>query len=505
MPAWSDPSRSRPAWGSLPSRSYARRFQSGGNLYDEGFLLTFADRVSRGAVVHRDFYSNYGPGGPWLLGGLFRLFGPHVWTERVLGGAARLLLAMALFAAGSRVGVAYGAAAFLICTVWGVVLGPAAYAWVLGVALVTAGVVLGASPGARQGRAWPAVAGLLVGLAALFRVELLAVGLVAATPALVQGRSRFGPARERAPFRLAWFGGLLAGLLPLAVHVAVAGPRVVFDNLVIYPVLLAGPARHLPIPPTEPRALAFFLMATGAAAAAAVVAFLALRRRFENPSDLVVASVALLSLALSPEVLQRLDIDHLSLVAMVSVSALPIYVGYRYASSAAWHPGRRSLTAVCALLVLPVVFAGVRVAPAYEVRSHGREFYFASAAMADATRAAIADLDRLGRPGRRLIVAPADLYRSPLDDADIYWLLPQLDPGTYFIQFDPGVTNRAGSDLDREIAASSLLVLTQYDADFPDSYVPSNPAGAAPSAAVRANFCEVAQHPPYTILSRCSH
>ena len=52
------------------------------NLYDEGIILTGADRVSAGAVVHRDFYFLYGPAQLHITSLLFKLFSPSVLVER---------------------------------------------------------------------------------------------------------------------------------------------------------------------------------------------------------------------------------------------------------------------------------------------------------------------------------------------------------------------------------------------------------------------------------------
>ena len=54
------------------------------NIYDEGIVLTAAMRVAAGEIIHRDFYTNYGPAPYYLVSCLFKLFGQHVLVERVL-------------------------------------------------------------------------------------------------------------------------------------------------------------------------------------------------------------------------------------------------------------------------------------------------------------------------------------------------------------------------------------------------------------------------------------
>lgn len=53
------------------------------DTYDEGIILTGAMRVAAGAVPHRDFYTNFGPGQFYVLSGLFDLFGQTVLVERL--------------------------------------------------------------------------------------------------------------------------------------------------------------------------------------------------------------------------------------------------------------------------------------------------------------------------------------------------------------------------------------------------------------------------------------
>ena len=51
--------------------------------YDEGLIVTGASRVAAGAVPHRDFYTNYGPGQFYVLAFAFKIFGPSLLVERI--------------------------------------------------------------------------------------------------------------------------------------------------------------------------------------------------------------------------------------------------------------------------------------------------------------------------------------------------------------------------------------------------------------------------------------
>jgi len=58
-------------------------------MYDEGLILTGAMQVAAGAVPHRDFCANYGPGQFYVLAGLFDVFGQTVLVERLYDAAVK--------------------------------------------------------------------------------------------------------------------------------------------------------------------------------------------------------------------------------------------------------------------------------------------------------------------------------------------------------------------------------------------------------------------------------
>jgi hypothetical protein len=52
------------------------------NVYDEALILVGASRFATGAILHRDFYANYGPAQFYASAGLFKMFGTSVLVER---------------------------------------------------------------------------------------------------------------------------------------------------------------------------------------------------------------------------------------------------------------------------------------------------------------------------------------------------------------------------------------------------------------------------------------
>src|SRR3954471_11382504 len=66
--------------------------------HDEGLMLQAAARVADGQLPYRDFWWNYGPGQPFLLGALWKALGPSllVWrtVRTALAATAALLVGL---------------------------------------------------------------------------------------------------------------------------------------------------------------------------------------------------------------------------------------------------------------------------------------------------------------------------------------------------------------------------------------------------------------------------
>ncbi len=148
--------------------------------FDEGLMLQAAHRIAGGQVPYRDFLWAYGPAQPFLLGGLFKLFGVSLvqWRiVRVLSDAAVALLVYAFVRreASPRLALAgwFGAACFMA---------EPRSANPFPLALLAALAALYAVTGADADR-WVVVrAGLLTAVAAAFRLDF---GIYAAAGVLV--------------------------------------------------------------------------------------------------------------------------------------------------------------------------------------------------------------------------------------------------------------------------------------------------------------------------------
>ncbi|MEZ5372744.1 MAG: hypothetical protein R2704_08410 [Microthrixaceae bacterium] len=225
-----------------------------GPLYEEGFTVLHAELVLQGQTPGVDFHALYGPLGPWLMAGWFKLVGPSIGAQRVVG--ALLLIAIVL---GVRQllrpwgrNVATAAAVVTSITVYsaGTLV---AVAWWFGLAAVLWGVLLLRSPAADAGRrrrtdsariemVRRVVGGLLFGLALGFRPDLAVAVLLAGGATIWAGRRR-AQVRAMVPPVAA---GFAAGLLPLAIYTLQLGVADAWRVLVTGPFARSGPIEACP-------------------------------------------------------------------------------------------------------------------------------------------------------------------------------------------------------------------------------------------------------------------
>ncbi len=428
---------------------------------DEGLMLQAAARIAGGQVPYRDFWWFYPPGQPYVLGALHALLGPSLLTWRVLRVLADAVVAVLVYAlarrrAGERPALAAWAAAILAMAYpSGPHPFPVALAFALGALLAF--------------EARPALAGVLVGACAAWRIEFAvfaAAGILLARPA---GAARFAVATVAS-----------TAVLYLPVVIA-AGLGPSWRLLVDYPLTDFRDYQTLPFPLTydgplntsslggflsdsaEPLALFYLPLALVVGLAGAVTA-LAARR----PARLMIA-VGVFALGMVAYLLVRADLFHTApLAVLVAVLAAWALAGSRAGARAlpAARPAARALPVALAGLALAFAIAegldrrllvlrehtvalalpvadGVRVAP-----RQAREL-----------QAVVARIQRSVAPGRPIYVATrrADLVTSghPL----LYVLADRPNATRYDIPA-PGVVTSAPvqREIVRDLARTRLVV-----------------------------------------------
>lgn len=453
---------------------------------DEGQLLVYPELLLAGEVPHRDFEHVYGPGNVWLLAAVYRATGASIEAERAVGLTLRLVLVLSLYAASLFRGTLVATCVGLLSAAVLVPLGVAAYAWLTGLALAVAGLVLVGS--AEAGHLRRALGGgALAGASLLVRPDL-AVAVFAALVLLA--------ARTPAQARAIGVGALL-GLAPYGVHLAWAGPGNVVRGLILDPVLRTGPARLLSAPPlgTDDRVLLAVLLTSAAllVAASARAGLAAPRedRRFQ--------ALALFALALLPQALQYVDGVHLRYVAAVVVALAPLALA---------QLARRSLApalGALALLLVPQVGAtawslATFSAPVTFLEHQGRR-YPVPTSDAPVYSALLAAVEAHSTPGQRLFVGPADLRITEYGDTFLYHLLPRLPPGSFYTEMQPGVANGEDSRLAADLERTDVVVLDSRVSP-PVHLFPGRVGPDAPNEILRSRFRRVWQQGFLQLLVR---
>jgi len=253
-------------------------------LYDEGIALFGAERVAGGDVLHRDFYTLYGPGQFYSLALLFKLFSPSVLVERLWDTAERSAVVVLVFlvvaTAASRTAAWLAALAALT---WLGALGFYGYPVfpALAASLASLLLLMPAFAGVRSRRRL-LTAGLCVGLTGLFRYDVgvsvfSAESLVLGLCALWQAQTAGHRSRCLMGMVLPFWTGLGLVVLPLAAAYAAAGvlPDFVFD-VVTFPAHFYPQTRSRPFPVgaellASPSAISVYLPLLACALAAPAV------------------------------------------------------------------------------------------------------------------------------------------------------------------------------------------------------------------------------------------
>jgi len=497
-------------------------FRAPGPPMEEGFMIVFPERLLHGDIPNKDFLHLYGPGSIWTIAGFFKVFGVSMWTERLVGLLQLVLLISGVTVIGYRWG-RYIAA--LSGTITAIVIippiGVTALAWVggIGFAVWSVGVATRALDPGRDRERGLLVAGLLAGAALLFRPDLvLCLGLSLGVLFLF---ALDGAGRRRLAL------GAALGVSPYLVHLALAGPGNAVRGMVLEPVFDLRAGRRLPFPPPRDeytsflnRAFAFrkfpwplpapeqpmqifLFFCTLFGVAVLLVAIGVWAKRAGSPNGWRLVALSLLAFGLLYQTIQRADTAHMSWVGCVGLGLLPMFL-----AEAARLRGVRPVvahTVVLAPLALMLLFPHFTYRwyadyaaqsvdydrHFYSVDHDGRSFYYGRQDVGVAAEQMFADVDRLTEPGDRLIVGPGDLAVTPYSESYLYYLLPDLEPGTHYIEMDPGVANADDSGLADEVRAADVVILsTMYDNWF-EPNTSMEPGSQEPNDVLRDQFCLV--------------
>ncbi len=520
-----------PVWGLM-------RYQ--GPPMEEGFMLVFPEQLLQGNLPHRDFLHLYGPGSLWLLAGVYELFGTTITVERIVGLLQHAAVAYGMFALLRPFGRRIATTSAVVSIV--ILIGPlglSAMAWNAALAAAICSLAVGSAATRATGRratVLAVLAGVLGGAALLFRPDViiaLALGLGAMVLRL--------PRERRAPLLI----GTAATLLLYVPHVLTSGISASFRGMFLEPVFDLRGGRSLPVPPSWGEVDGFLQRAGGLRLTGWPLPMLELSQQIHLwfwlvPISIVVVLVgawlqrraapdsarttalwpaALFCAALITQALQRPDTAHLSWVTGVSFAlAIPAIWVIVTKVRPRWHPlARYGIAAglVALVMVAVIPFYPVRTYLdlvgqtfgrnrfGFEIEREERTFYFGSEEGAASAQRVVDLLDEMAEPGDTLITGPVDLARTNYSDAFFYHLFPDLEPGTRYIEMDPGIADAPDSGLAEELERNDWLILSDAWSGWTE---PNDSAGSGdegPNDVVRDQYCMVEDAGMFRLMRRC--
>jgi hypothetical protein len=160
------------------------------SIYDEGLICYGAERVLRGGVPYRDFWTAYGPGQFYLLAGVFKIFGVSLLIARVYTFTVEWLVSLLAYAIGRKLSSPLGGLASCISVaVWLNFDRTVLYPPVPAALFVLAGFL--ALAHSRRNTKFILLAGLFAGCATLIRQDMGTYALVVQS-AMIAARRVFG-------------------------------------------------------------------------------------------------------------------------------------------------------------------------------------------------------------------------------------------------------------------------------------------------------------------------
>lgn len=500
--------------------------QSPSTSMEETSILQYASMTADGHVPTKDFWTEYGPLNVYAPAAVFSVVGPSLPAERVVGLIYRAIFLGALFIIIRRysrlaafLGVGF---AWWMLAPWGAM----AYAWIAGMGLGLAALAIITGDVETPSNRRLFATALTAGLALSFRPDLIVALGVAAGLLLWPHRRRWKPL----------LGGFATGLLPYLVLFLTAGLGNVIRNLVIDPLVNLRDGRALPFPPSWRWNGEFFSRVQQYVDAmtnrnwygaplvvqiaelfwllVVVALVIGLTTWQSRRQDRVLLATGLFALLLATNIYQRADISHMRLVGSLWLALAPL--AFLVVSQRWFRATDRVMTlgsaALAGLLIL--VAPEIMVASMYELatkrtslnsaphvlRVHGRSVITADTQELEEIGRGQSLIDRNSHRGDRFIQGPTDFRFTNYNEPAFYWLNPQLTPGTYFLEMNPGISNAPGSRMASDIASADLLLLSNRFERFSEPNTSTSPGDNTANEVLTRHFCVAGQTKWYSLL-----
>jgi hypothetical protein len=431
------------------------------NVHDEGAWVYEPTRILNGDVPYRDYWAKDAPGQSYALALLFKLFGTSLIVERIYARALHFILVLCAFLLASRlVPRKFALVSSLLLALWIKTFDfSSGYPVVPAAVLSLAACLAIAEYLEKQRSRWLLAAGVLTGVATVFRHDIGAYTAVAASVTIVLS-SRHHPFREWSVY----CASVATVVVPVGVYfVVMVGMEELVTNLFEYPLFIYSRYRSLPVLAPIPNVallysgemrLATYGLATleraqfYAPPAVFITGAILLwfsRVKREEPAArryLLILLLILGTLGLN-QVRSRWDVGHLFPAMLITVVLLP------WLLHVASRRGRAVMAAAClgvvvltASICVPRVISwianyGMQTAPLHLERAEGIHLL---ADEAEHLQKAVTFVQSHVRPEEKIYVGTAT-HRRLYSTHIMFYFLTQRHSATKFHTLEPGVVN----------------------------------------------------------------
>ncbi len=510
-------------------------FRHPGAAQEEGEILSEAYLASHGLMMYRDFNNMYGPLGIWDVALIFKLFGSSIYVERAIGVLYEITAICAAFRIGaikSTVFAVVGTIPFLIFFISGADGGLYAWPWYLALSLsLWAIYCLHKNFTAKDGtNKWGIIGTVLISLAILTRFDFaIALAPIAAIYLIPLGKGKI---------RLPIFGLLLApaGYLIQAVF---SGFSATFYYLFINPQNeLSG--NYLPLPPPTGELAAYFdresttihrvtwsfpspslalqlnlIFWVGVVSIGLGLLIIILRiMKNRDRKPFLLIALLVFELGTAPASLQRPDSSHLMQFFLTAVFFVILATSY-IAERKILFTLLKLAAGVCSLVFMFFLIPAYTIAPtiysyqasldsnefkSYEVTNYGHQFFFGDTISQEYVNETLKFVDSISSQNSTLVVAISNLELSPYNDSYLYYMLPQLHPGTKYLIFYPDISLNDGKKFAGELAKTNILILSSKYWNWVEPNSSVTPGSTEPETVVGSKYCQIAQFHYFEVL-----
>lgn len=416
--------------------------------YDEGLILTGADRVAKGELPYLDFWTLYPPGQIFSLAGLFDMFGTNTLVARTYDLAIKSALALAAFywMLEARISHKLALSGWFGMLLWLGYPNFALYPVYPSILLVLLSLIF-LNRHLQSNKLIELFTSVFVLVwSALYRIDLgTYAGIAIASGLLLCRRSTLLP----------FIGCCLVFLLPLLVFLHFQfGLQVLFDNIITTPLHLIPNYRSLPYPAPGlgSKKIVYYLIP----GILCVGLLISLRKtqRDDSPKRLVLLLTALTGILFLNQVRVRSDLIHLLPSGVFAIIALCLLASPAVEPIKTTRLYQKSLRVFFCLLLLSAIykpfnnwFTSVRHFSPAECWSNSYASCLMQQQLSEDERSVLKWIDQHTSPSDSLYVGVAnhDLFTTNYVS---FYFLTQRRPATRYHELHPGVTTTRAVQLE---------------------------------------------------------